>query len=296
MQKDPGVRIITLCLIGNIFLLLIKGGVGLWADSEALKADAINSAGDVISALVVTLGLKYSLKPRDKGHHYGHGKAEALVSFLVGAMVIVGAGFLVYEAVGTIIAKSTQQPSLYALLAALVSIGVKLFMFKATYSAGKRLNSIAVMTNAMDHRNDIFATSGAAVAIGLSFVGQFAGVALLTIYAEPVIAIVISGLIVKTAWNIIKESANMLLDAAPDDETIRALSSLASSVQGVKELSWLKCRRMGRGLLVDAAVEVCGSISVADGHDIADAVHDAIAARHPEVIDVVVHVNPDNTF
>lgn len=293
MQKDPGVRIITWCLIGNIFLLLLKGIVGIWAGSEALTADAVNSAGDVVSALVVMLGLRYALKPQDKGHHYGHGKMEALVSFLVGAIVIVSTGFLVYEAIGSIIAKDTQMPSIYALVAALVSVGVKIFMYKVTLAAGKRLNSIAVMTNAMDHRNDITATSGAALAIGVSFVGQLSGITALTTYSEPVIAIVISALIVKTAVGILKEASAMLLDAAPDDETMKTLRTLASSVPGVQGLSWLKCRRMGRGLLVDAAIDVCASISVKDGHEIADAVQDAIAAKYPEVIDVVVHVNPD---
>lgn len=293
MQKDPGVRIITWCLIGNIFLLLLKGIVGIWAGSEALTADAVNSAGDVVSALVVMLGLRYALKPQDKGHHYGHGKMEALVSFLVGAIVIVSTGFLVYEAIGSIIEKDTQLPSLYAFVAAVVSVGVKIFMYKVTLAAGKRLNSIAVMTNAMDHRNDITATSGAALAIGVSFVGQLSGITALTTYSEPVIAIVISALIVKTALGILKEASAMLLDAAPDDETMKTLRALASSVPGVQALSWLKCRRMGRGLLVDAAIDVCANISVKDGHEIADAVKDAMAAKYPEVIDVVVHVNPD---
>lgn len=292
MQKDEGVRIITLCFIGNIILLLLKGTVGFWVDSEALKADAFNSAGDVINTVVVLLGLRYALKPKDKTHHYGHGKMEALVSFLVGVVVAAATGYIVYEAVSAIIAGEAGQPSVYALGAALVAIAVKVVMFKITYSAGKRLNSIAVITNAMDHRNDLFATSGAALAIGLSFVGQLTGVKALTVYSESVVAIVISGVIIKTAVSIITEASRMLLDAAPDDEMMQTLQQLAASADGVKALSWLKCRRMGRGLLVDAAIEVSGSITVSEGHAVADAARDAIRSMYPEVIDVVVHVNP----
>ncbi len=295
MQKDEGIRIITLCFIGNIVLLLLKGTVGFLTGSEALKADAFNSAGDVVNTVVVLLGLRYALRPKDKGHHYGHGKMEALVSFFVGILVAAATGTIVYEAVNAIIAGEAGQPSLAALAAALVSIAVKAVMYKITSSAGKRLNSIAVITNAMDHRNDLFATSGAALSIMLSFAGQMTGARALTVYSESVVAILISGVIVKTALSIIAESSRMLLDAAPDDETMDSLRLLAAGAPGVSALSWLKCRRMGRGLLVDAAVEVDGRISVIAGHAVADAVRDAIQSAYPAVIDVVVHVNPAQT-
>lgn len=294
MQKDKGVAIITYCFIGNIVLLLLKGAVGYIAGSEALKADAFNSAGDVVNSVVVLLGLRYALKPKDEGHHYGHGKMEALVSFFVGIVVAAATAYIVYEAVGAMLKREAGEPSLAALAAALVSIALKAVMFRITYSAGKRLKSIAVVTNAMDHRNDLFATSGAALAILLSFAGKWTGELALTVYAEPAVAILISGVIVKTALTIITESSRMLLDAAPDEETMDALRALAGGVPGVMALSWLKCRRMGRGLLVDAAVEVNGRISVCEGHAVADAVRDAIQDTYPDVIDVVVHVNPAN--
>lgn len=293
MRKDAGIRIITLCLAGNIFLLALKGVVGLWAGSEALKADAVNSAGDVLSAIVVLLGLRYSLRPGDKDHHYGHGKMEALVSFIVGFMVIAGTGFVVYEAVTNALEQTVSPPNWYALGAALISIAVKAVMFQATYAAGKKLRSIAVMTNAMDHRNDIFATSGAALAIGLAFVGQYAGIDALLLYAEPVIALVICGVIIRTALGIITEASRMLLDAAPDDETMEGLRALAAGADGAKRLCWLKCRRMGRGLLVDLAIDVYGQLSVLEGHNVAETVRVAIVTAYPEVIDVVVHVNPE---
>jgi len=290
--RDEGVCIITYCLIGNILLLLLKGAVGLIMGSEALKADAVNSAGDSLAAVVVMLGLRYSLKPNDEGHHYGHGKMEALVSFIVGLMVLAGTVFVIRDAVGAAIYGETAPPSLWALGAALVSVGIKAVMFIVTYRAGKRLNSIAVMTNAMDHRNDIFATSGAALAIGVSMLGEHFGIEPLVRYAEPVIALVISGFIVKTAVSILKVSSAMLLDAAPDEETMEGLREAVLKTPGVEHISWIKCRRMGRGLLADVAVEVDGDIRVCDGHDIADALRDNVMAAFPEMIDVVVHINP----
>ncbi len=293
--RDEGVRIITYCLFGNILLLLMKGAVGLIFGSEALKADAVNSAGDTLAAVVVLLGLRYSLKPRDKGHHYGHGKMEALVSFVVGLMVLAGTVFVVRDAVSAALVGDTPPSSLWALGAALVSIFIKSVMYRVTYAAGKRLKSVAVTTNAMDHRNDIFATSGAAIAIGLGYLGEQIGYQPLIRYAEPLIALVISALIVKTAYGILKESSRMLLDAAPDDATMDGMRRIVQDTPGVAHLSWLKCRPMGRGLLADVAVEVDGHISVCDGHDIADAVRDGMMNAYPEMIDVVVHINPHTT-
>ena len=295
MQSDEGVRIITYCLLGNILLLLMKGAVGLIFGSEALKADAVNSAGDTLAAAVVLLGLRYSLKPRDKGHHYGHGKMEALVSFVVGRMVMAGTVFVVRDAVTAALSGDTQASSLWALGVALVSIFVKTVMYKVTYAVGQRLKSVAVTTNAMDSRNDIFATSGAAIAIGLGFLGEQTGIEPLMRYSEPLIALVISALIVKTAFGILRESSRMLLDAAPDDATTEGMRTIVLETEGVAHLSWLKCRRMGRGLLADVAVEVDGEISVFDGHDIADAVRDGVMKAYPEVTDVLVHINPHTT-
>ncbi len=149
MQKDAGIKIITFCLIGNIVLMLLKGSVGLVFGSQVLSADAVNSAGDAMSSLVILLGLRYALKPHDEDHHYGHGKMEALVSLFVGIFILVGIGFLVRSIIGTVIAIEAVQPSYFALIAAVVSVAVKAVMYKKTSIAGKSLNSIAIMTSAM---------------------------------------------------------------------------------------------------------------------------------------------------
>jgi len=294
MKRDEGEKIIMLCLIGNMLLLALKGSVGLISGSEALTADAVNSAGDVLSSLVVLLGVRYSLKASDEGHHYGHGKMEALVSMIVGILILISVVLLINDVVTTIAAQTTSQPSFYALGAAAVAIVVKAVMYKKTASAGKRLNSIAVMTNAKDHRNDIYATSGTLAAILLSFVGQRFEVRALSLYAEPVLAVVMSIFIVKTAVEILLESSKMLLDAAPDKETVSRMREISTAIPGVKKLDWIKCRKMGRGLLVDAAIEVAGNITVKEGHSISDTVQSAIMAQYPEVLDVLVHVNPED--
>jgi len=292
MKRDEGINIITFCLVGNLILMLLKGAVGLAVGSQVLRADAVNSAGDAMSSFAVLLGLRYAMRPRDEDHHYGHGKMEALVSLFVGIAILVGIGFLVSDIVQGFVHCAQTEPSFIALGAAAVSIALKAVMYKKTYASGNRLNSIAIMTSAKDHRNDIYATSGAAVAILLAFAGQRFGVRMLLLYAEPIIAAIMSLFIVKTAIEIIIEASRMLLDAAPDKKTVDDMGRIARETEGVHSLNWANMRKMGRGMLVDVAVEVDGSISVLKGHDIGDKVKDAIMARYPEVIDVVVHINP----
>jgi len=295
MRKDEGIKIITFCLIGNLLLLALKGSVGLFFGSQALTADAVNSAGDALASLVVLLGLRYAMRPRDEDHHYGHGKMEALVSLFVGIFILVGTGFLIYDVVTSIINMEMAQPSFFALGAAAVSLVLKGVMYKITSDAGKRLNSIAIMASARDHKNDIFATSGAVIATILVIVGARFGFESLLLYAEPIIAGLISLFIIKTAVEIIIEASKMLLDAAPSKRTVDELKQIIADTEGVVRISWVMCRQMGRGLLVDAAVEVLADISVLSGHDIGDEVKFGIMARFPEVTDVVVHVNPCDT-
>ncbi len=292
MKKDEGARIILFCLLCNIFLAVLKGSVGLITGSEALTADAVNSAGDVLGSIVVLFGVRYSLKAYDEGHPYGHGKMEALVSMIVGFIILISVALLLKDVVDTISGQSASEPSLFALGAAAVSIAVKSVMYKITFAAGKRLNSIAVTTNAKDHRNDIFATSGTLIAISLAFAGQQFHIHALWLYAEPALAAIMCVFIVKTAVEILSESAKMLLDAAPDKDTVNRIKEIAASAMGVKGLNWVKCRRMGRGLLVDIALEVPRSITVEKGHGIGDAVKFAIMSEYPTVLDVVVHINP----
>lgn len=293
MKKDEGVKIISFCLVGNLFLFLLKGAVGLLAGSAVLKADAVNSAGDAMSSIVVLLGLRYAMRPHDEDHHYGHGKMEALVSLIVGITILIGIGFLIRDIVIAIQFCEETSPSFFALGAAMISIGVKAVMYKKTNEAGKRLFSIAIMTSAKDHKNDLFATSGAVIAIALAFLGQRFGIEILLMYAEPVIAGLMSLFIIKSAIEIISEASKMLLDAAPDKETVNGIKTVVIESSGVYKLNWVKCRQMGRGLLVDAAIEVSGSISVEQGHAIGDDVKFAIMAKYPDVIDVVVHINPN---
>jgi len=241
--NDPGVSIVIYAIMLNAALFLIKGAAGIFAHSTALQADAVNSAGDTMSSLAVYFGLRYAIKPQDKDHHYGHGKMEALVSLFVGLVVLVSSGFLWRSIIEVLTTQAFLETNVWALVVALVAIATKFVMYRRTLAVGRSINSLAVQTNAKDHRNDIFATSATAVAIILSLVAYAFNIEALR-YAEPIAAAVMSIFIIKTGIEIIADSSKMLLDAAPNMETLDHLDKVVEKCSGVEKMNWLKSRTL----------------------------------------------------
>ena len=291
-KKDIGASIVTLSIILNAALLLLKGTVGLITKSAALQADAVNSAGDVLSNTAILFGVKYALKPRDKGHHYGHGKMEALVSLFVGIVILTSTVILWKSIIETFSSGEVYKANIWALAAAAVSIAVKIFLYIKTAKVGKAINSIAVQTNAKDHRNDIIATSGTVIAIFLVLLGERLGTSIFN-YAEGIAAALTSVFILKTGIEIILSSTRVLIDAAPDAKTMESIEKTIRACNGVEDIEWLRCRTTGRGLLVDAAVEVHPDISVNEGHEISHDIINQIQNKYKTVLEVQVQINPD---
>ena len=156
---------------------------------------------------------------------------------------------------------------------------------------GRQLHSIAVIANAKDHRNDVFATSGTFVAIAFGLVGARYGIGAFY-YMEPAAAGIMSIFIIKTALEIVTDAVKMLMDAAPDREKIREIEDSIRHCEGVEHVNWIRCRQIGRGYLIDMAIEVDGDLTVTEGHAIADTIKYSIHSAVPEVLDVLVHVNP----
>lgn len=290
-KRDQGVKIVLFSVILNSLLFILKGSVGILTLSTVLQADAINSAGDTLSSLAVLFGIKYSLKPKDSNHHYGHGKMEALISLFVGFAILISAGFLWNSIIKTFSLGEFSQPSFWALGAAIVAVIIKVYMFIKTMRVGKKINSIAVQTNAKDHRNDVFATSAAIIAISVSFIAHSTGIEGLK-YAEPIAAAIMSLFIIKTGLEIIFSTSKILMDASPNKQIVDSMEEAVKKSNGVRKLNWLKCRTIGRGLLVDTAVEVDGQMPVKKGHEIADNIKYNIQSEFTDVLDVLVHINP----
>lgn len=285
--KNLAIHVSVVSIIVNVVLSAAKLLAGILGKSSAMVSDAIHSASDVFSTFVVIAGVKMSEKKADKGHPYGHERMECVASIILAVLLgIVGVGIGV-SGMGKILSGNYQTleiPGLISLVAAVVSIAVKEWMFWYTRAAAKKLNSGALMADAWHHRSD-----------ALSSVGSFAGILFARIgfpVMDSIASVIISLCIIKAAYDIFKDGINKMVDHSCDSETQEAILNSALNVQGVIDVDDLKTRLFGSKLYVDMEISADANLSLKASHEIAERVHSVIEEKYPECIHCMVHVNP----
>lgn len=285
--KNLAIHVSVVSIIVNVVLSAAKLLAGIFGKSSAMVSDAIHSASDVFSTFVVIAGVKMSEKKADKGHPYGHERMECVASIILAVLLgIVGVGIGV-SGMSKILSGNYQTleiPGLISLIAAVVSIAVKEWMFWYTRAAAKKLNSGALMADAWHHRSD-----------ALSSVGSFAGILFARIgfpVMDSIASVIISLCIIKAAYDIFKDGINKMVDHSCDSETQEAILNSALNVQGVIDVDDLKTRLFGSKLYVDMEISADANLSLKASHEIAERVHSVIEEKHPECIHCMVHVNP----
>lgn len=286
-EKNLAIHVSVVSIVVNVVLSLAKLLAGIFGKSSAMVSDAIHSASDVLSTFVVIAGVKLSEKKADKGHPYGHERMECVASIILAVLLgIVGVGIGV-SGMGKIISgnyETLEIPGIVSLIAAIVSIAVKEWMFWYTRAAAKKLNSGALMADAWHHRSD-----------ALSSVGSFAGILFARIgfpIMDSIASVIISLCIIKAAYDIFKDGINKMVDHSCDSETQEAILNSALKVNGVMGVDDLKTRLFGSKLYVDMEISADANLSLRDSHEIAEQVHSVIENNYPECIHCMVHVNP----
>lgn len=292
LDYSKGEKITNWCLWGNVFLTGIKIIAGIFGNSKAMLADGLHSASDVIATLVVLVGLKIAKKPADDSHPFGHGKIEPINATIVGLILFYMGGKIIYESSSAIFHGEYTTPTYFALAAALVSIAVKEYMYRITIKIGNELNSESIKANAWDHRSDAYSSIGVFVGITGSMIGAAFGMDYLKIL-DPIAGIAVAFFILRIAYVITRSAIDNLMDASPDDELCENISKVIADVYGVEAISRpIRARFVGPHLFVDAFIRVDKSITVWEGHEIANSVKRSIMARVENIGDVVVHVDP----
>ncbi len=279
-------------IFGNLFLSMFKLVAGLLSMSQALISDAIDSLGDVVSSFIVMIGLKISSKSADEDHPFGHERFEPVATIILAIMLLASGALVGYQAINAIIyyfkngevLNDLSDLRVVGLIAAAVSIIGKEIMFWYTRKAGKKINSSALMANAWNYRMDALASVGALIGI----IGAMCGLPIIDSFASVIICI----FILITSIKVFIEAINQLIDKACDEETEDKMRNTILSIDGVLGIDNLKTRIFGSKIYVDLEISVDGSISVKEGHDIAEAVHDAIEHQFEAVKHCMVHVNP----
>ena len=272
----------------NLLLSLFKLLAGILAHSGAMISDAIHSASDVGSTFVVIVGVNLSSKKSDKEHQYGHERMECVSSIILSGLLLATGIGIGMNGIENII-KSTSGtsiaiPGTLALIAAVVSIVVKEWMFWYTRSAAKKINSGALMADAWHHRSDALSSVGALVGIAASRMGYP--------LMDPLASLVICVFIEKAALDIFKDAINKMVDKACDEDTEQAIRECAEKQPGVIRVDMLKTRVFGNKIYVDLEIGADGNETLRDAHAVAERVHDHIEKEFPKVKHIMVHVNP----
>jgi len=279
-------RVTGVGLAVNVALSLLKGAAGFLANSQAVLADGVHSLSDVSTDVAVLVGVRYWSKPPDTGHPHGHRRIETLVALGIGVVLVVVAVGLAYRALATMRQEHAAPPGWLALGAALLSIAGKEALYRWTVRAGKRIRSPALIANAWHHRSDALSSIPVAIAV--------AGAKLRPgwQFLDHVGAVVVSVFIFVVAARIVAPLVQELMDAGSSQRDRERITEIAAGTAGVEVVHAVRTRRLGSALAVDLHILVDGQMTVRRGHEIAEQVTEHLLAEGPDVVDVVVHLEP----
>ena len=279
-------RAAALGLVVNAALAVTKLFAGLAGNSFALLADAVNSIGDMFTSCVVVFALRFSQKPPDREHPYGHSRAEAIAGSNIALLVIVSAVLVGWEAMRRIHLSHAVPPA-WTLWIAGPNVVIKEVLYRYKVSVGRRTGSAVLIANAWDHRSD--ALCSLAVFLGLAVV-RWGGASF--IWADEAAAMVVVAAILWSAARLFRQGAHELLDAQADETLVSAVEQAATSVPEVRRVETLLMRKSGLEYFADIHIEVDPELTVAEGHAIGHRVKDRILQGFENVRDVLVHLEP----
>ena len=286
-REAQAVRVSAVTMAVNILLSVFQLFAGIFARSGAMISDAVHSASDVFSTIIVIIGVKISSKKADDDHPYGHERLECVSAILLSGLLLATGILIGYSGVKSVFFGEISQipvPGVLALTAAVISVAVKEAMYWYTRHYAKKLDSGALMADAWHHRSD-----------ALSSVGSFAGILGARLgfpVLDPIASLVICVFIVKAAADIFRSSIDKMTDHACDRQTERDITDLAFGIDGVMGVDRVMTRVFGDRIYVDMEISANGEDTLNATHAVAQAVHDKIEKEFPKVKHCMVHVNP----
>lgn len=280
-----GLRASWITVLANLFLSILKFIAGVFGHSMAMIGDSIHSVSDVLSTLIVIVGLKFSSKEADKEHPYGHERIESIASFFLAIFLASTGCYIGYQGISSLFSNHFTTPTVLALSAAIISIISKEIMFWYTRGVAIKIKSNALMADAWHHRSDALSSIGSMIGIIGSMLGFM--------WCDSVASFIICLIILKVAFDIGKEAIRELLDTSCSQDIEFSIRLLILSVDGVIDIDSLKTRVFGNRFYVEAEIVVDGNLKLKKAHRIAHEVHDLVEETFPEVKHCMIHINPD---
>lgn len=270
-------------IIGNIFLLIIKAIVGFASGSQAMIADAANSASDIFASLMTFIGNKIASEPGDKTHNFGHGKAEYIFSLFISISMMVVALKLLYDAILSLVYHSELTFSWFLVFVCIITIMTKLALFLYTNKLSKKQHNILLEANKKDHRNDCIVTTFTLISVLLSLLGIY--------WFDGIVGIGISIWIFITGLKIFIESYNVLMDISIDENTQNLICDLIKKYPQIQKADEISSTPVGYQHIIVLTIYVDGNMSTFDSHELADKLENDIT-KLDNVYQTIIHVNP----
>ncbi len=271
-------------IAGNVFLLIIKGTIGFITNSQAMIADTLNSAGDVLSSTITFLGNKVSSKPNDDDHNLGHGKAEYIYSMLISLIIGVMALKIFKDSLSSIFYRNTYEFSIWLVIVCIVTILVKFTLYIYTNRMSKKMNNILLKANSKDHRNDCVITTFNLISCGLNYFGIYV--------VDGIVGIVIAVWILISAIRLFKDSYDVLMDRAINEDAKNKVLNIIDKYEEIKKISHFNSTPVGYKYQISLSIFVDGNLSTFESHNIADKLEKEIVNNVEEIYLAVIHVNP----
>ena len=286
-KEDTAVKATYFSIIGNAMLAIIKGLTGVYGNSYAMIADAIESTADIFASGLVLFGLKYANRPADKNHPYGHGRAEPLITFLVVGFLITSATVIAYKSVINIVTPH-KLPESWTLLVLAPLIIWKEISYRLVLKKSIEINSSSLKADAWHHRSDAITSVAAFVGISVALIlgkGYEA--------ADDWAALLASGFILYNSYLIFRPALGEIMDEHVYDDLIDQIRKISISVEGVEATEKCFVRKAGMQYHVDLHATVNANITVKEGHHIAHCLKDVLHKELPELGHVLIHVEPN---
>ena len=280
-------RVSAITIFQNAMLSVFKLIAGMVANSNAMISDAIHSASDVFSTIIVVIGVKISSRESDREHPYGHERMECVAALLLSMVLFItglGIGVQAFQDIVQGNYENLETPGILALIAAIVSIIAKEGMYWYTRHYAKKIDSAALMADAWHHRSDAFSSIGALIGIAGSRMGFPV--------MDAVASLVIFVFIAKASFDIFRDAIDKMVDHSCDELTEKEIYDCVMKHEDVLGISLLQSRIFGNKIYVDLEIEVNASYTLEKAHAIAEEIHEDIERNFPKVKHVMIHENP----
>jgi cation diffusion facilitator family transporter len=290
MRESLAKKIAWISVISNIILTIGKLFIGWVGKSDAVFADGIHSAADVFASVIVLLVIKLANKPADNEHPYGHGKAEVIVSGVVGILLFLVSIYVVYEGISGFF-HEVETPSWLAMWVAVISYITKIILYRSSLKVAKAHNSKAIEAIAFDHKADIVASIAAAIGVLLSIIGERLDILFLH-YGDKAASIFVAYLIFKIAKEMLAEAFDILLERNIDAVTLQEYMSVVKEFQEVRRIDRIRAREHGHYVLVDLRISIDHFKTIKEGHDLAKLIKGRLMEKYDNIEEVLIHLNP----